>query len=179
MKSLFRSASTISYSCLSSLFLVATVLWVSAKAGTVQAQSPLWFSEELPTPAGLPHRTALPPAVPATLLNEPDTVIARVIPIAGKVNVRVRNNVGTQIVFEAAGYTFPNALSGGQSITIHDLPTPVTVKISRADGGLMKVHPLQTLQPGILDVEIDEASPLSDDSGTMRIQSNGQVVLDQ
>lgn len=115
----------------------------------------------------------------AARANEPILTIARVIPISGRIDLHLQNNIGTPIIFEAAGYTTPASLNPGQEILLRNLPTPVTVKIYRADGGLLNVHPLQKLQNQRLDLALDEASPLSDDSGIVQIRANGQVQLNQ
>jgi hypothetical protein len=103
--------------------------------------------------------------------------IAKIAPISGRIHVHLYNNIGTQVVIEAPGYMMPTVLEPGKEITISDLPIPATLKFSRADGGLLKVHPQTPKQPNVLDVSLDEASPLNDDSGLMQIQENGQVVL--
>ena len=87
------------------------------------------------------------------------------------------NNMGTEIILEAPGYTLPTLLKPGKEITIQNLPTPATVKISRVDGGLIKVQPVTPKSSNVLDVAVNEASPLNDDSGTLQIQRNGQVLL--
>jgi hypothetical protein len=103
--------------------------------------------------------------------------IAKIAPISGRVHVHLYNNIGAQVVFEAPGYRMPTVLEPGKEVTIPDLPIPATLKFSRADGGLLKVRPQTPKQPNVLDVALDEASPLNDDSGLMQIQENGQVIL--
>jgi hypothetical protein len=102
---------------------------------------------------------------------------AKVAPISGRVHVQLYNNIGTQVVFEVPGYMMPTVLEPGKEITIQDLPIPATLKFSRTDGGLLKVQPQTPKQPNTLNVALDEASPLNDDSGLVQIQENGQVVL--
>lgn len=109
----------------------------------------------------------------------PVVAVAKVTPIAGHVNVRLHNDIGDQIVVEVPGYLEPRSLGRGADLAV-DVPTPATLKISRANGQLLKIDSTGTqARSNCLTVTIEEASPLSDDSGILRIEPNGQVVLDQ
>ncbi len=175
-----------SLSFMTAIFSSLVLSAAMGKAVLAQPSDSFLLSENLPTPVTLPRQTALPPIIQPTALSAPLRVsqgdrtpveVASVTPISGKIDLRVRNNMGAQVVFEAAGYLLPNRLIGGQSMTIHNLPTPIAVKISRADGGLLKVRPIRTSDVGVLEVAIEEGNRLSDDSGIVRIQPNGRVSL--
>ncbi|MEP6542857.1 hypothetical protein NDI47_11830 [Microcoleus vaginatus GB1-A2] len=68
-------------------------------------------------------------------------------------------------------------LAGKAEIVLQNLPTPVTVKMVRVDGGLLKVIPMSSSEKGMLAVSIDETSNFGGNQGVLRIQPNGQVFL--
>jgi hypothetical protein len=131
------------------------------------------LAEEPPGPTALPNQTAPPPAIAP--IAERNLAISSVTPVFGKIDLRLRNNIGTQITLEAAGFS-PNTLTSGQSVTLHSLPTPIIVKIARADGGSVKVRPIENASLGVLEVAIDEGN---EDSGVMTIQPNGNVFIQE
>lgn len=117
------------------------------------------------------------PAQPGSA-NKPQNTIATITPIAGKVNVRLKNDTNAQIFYEAVGYTDRRTLMGGGEVVLQGLPTPVTVTLTRQDEGLLKVLPLSDAQQqGLLSVSLEEAADLSDNQGNLRIQQDGQVLL--
>jgi hypothetical protein len=124
----------------------------------------------------LPAQTHPPmqPPLPA----ERSQPIARVMPMDGKVNVRLKNNTNALITYEAIGYTQRRALLGGEEIVLRNLPTPVTLTMVRKDDGFLEVMPVRTSEPGLLEVSLDEdATPLDKNQGVLRIQRDGQVFL--
>jgi hypothetical protein len=124
----------------------------------------------------LPAQTKPPmqPPLPA----ERSQPIARVMPMDGKVNVRLKNNTNALITYEAIGYTQRRALLGGEEIVLRNLPTPVTITMVRKDDGFLEVMPVRTSEPDLLEVSLDEdATPLDKNQGVLRIQRDGQVFL--
>jgi hypothetical protein len=152
-----------------SALLINTVFGTLALSFVIGGAS---FAEEPPTPGRLPSKTAPPPAIAPTV--EKNSAIARVTPISGKIDLRLRNNSGTRIIFEAAGFSSPTTLTSGQSMTFHSLPTPITVKIARVDGGFVQVRPIENASLGTLELTIDEGD---EDAGVMKIQPNGNVFI--
>lgn len=136
------------------------------------------LQEQTPAQLGNSHgrsSVAIPiqPPLPETRSN----AIAKVMPMDGKVDVRLENNTNAKISYQAIGYTEPRILLGREAIVLRNLPTPVTVTVVRQDGGLLRVVPLSTSKQGVLEVSLDEAKSLGNNQGALRIQQDGQVFL--
>jgi hypothetical protein len=129
------------------------------------------FTEPL-TPAPPPSGMIQPP-LPETRSN----AIARVTPMDGKVDVKLKNNTNAPISYQALGYTERRFLSGGEEVVLLDLPTPVTITTVRQDRGLVDVIPISNSQPGMLEISLNESKTLDDNQGVLRIQRDGQVFL--
>lgn len=124
------------------------------------------------TPAPPPVGVIQPP-LPETRSN----AIARVMPMDGKVDVKLKNNTNALISYEAIGHTQRRFIRGGEEIVLQDLPTPVTITTVRQDKGLVDVIPISTSQPGMLEISLNESRNLDDNQGALRIQKDGQVFL--
>ncbi len=116
------------------------------------------------------------PPVQPPLPEERSQPIAKVMPMNGLVNVRLKNNTNAPVSYEAIGYTQRRFLPGGEETVLRNLPTPVTVTFVRQDKGLVDVIPTST-QQGSLEVSLDESKNLDDNQGVLRIQRDGQVFL--
>ncbi|WP_414585697.1 hypothetical protein [Scytonema sp. PCC 10023] len=103
--------------------------------------------------------------------------IATVMPTAGTVNVRLKNNTNARITYQAIAHTQPRILPGREEIVLQDLPTPVTITMVREHGGLVKVMPLSKSDSGVLAVSLDEKTTPDNNQGVLRIQRDGQVFL--
>lgn len=121
----------------------------------------------------LPAQTK-PPMQPPLPENRSQP-IARVMPMDGKVNVKLKNNTNALITYEAIGYTQRRSLPGGEE-TVLRLPIPVTITTVRQDNGLVDVIPVAS-QQGMLEVSLNESKNLDDNAGALRIQKDGQVFL--
>ncbi|MEG3938113.1 MULTISPECIES: hypothetical protein [unclassified Microcoleus] len=124
----------------------------------------------------------VPPARPTNVTQPPlpetrQTPIATVMPIAGEVSVKLTNSTNASISYQAIGHTESRMLARGAEIILQNLPTPVTVTMVRADGGLLKVIPMSSSEKGMLEVSIDETSNFDGNQGVLRIQPDGQVFL--
>ncbi|MBE9123460.1 hypothetical protein IQ269_22335 [Tychonema sp. LEGE 07199] len=124
----------------------------------------------------------VPPARRTNVTQPPlpearQTPIATVMPMAGKVSVKLTNSTNTPISYQAIGHTESRMLARGAEIVLQNLPTPVTVTMVRADGGLLKVIPMSSSEEGMLAVSIDETSNFDGNQGVLRIQPDGQVFL--
>lgn len=104
------------------------------------------------------------------------SAIATIIPTAGKVDVKLKNNTNAGISYQAIGQTQPRYLAGGQEFVLRNLPTPISITLVRQDGGLLKVIPTSTSN-GTLAVSLDETTKFDDNQGVLRIQKDGQVFL--
>lgn len=115
----------------------------------------------------------LPRTVPAPEgRSEP---IAMVMPTNGMVSVKLINNTNAMISYEAVGHTQRRSLSGGESVTLMELPTPTTLTMVRDDDGFVTVEAVES-EEGMLVLSLDEESTFIDSNqGVIRIQEDGQV----
>lgn len=94
---------------------------------------------------------------------------------AGRVNVRLKNTTGTQITYQAIGHTQQRSLVGGEEVLLQNMPAPLTITFLRPDAGLVKVTLMESSEPEVLGVMLNEALGLSDSQATLRIQGTGEV----
>jgi hypothetical protein len=107
--------------------------------------------------------------------NQP---VATVTPTNGTINVRVKNNTNALVQYQAIGYTDYVSVEGGKETVLQNIPLPATITFARQDNGFVKVTPMSTSTEGMLEVILnEEAQPLDSNQGTIRIQENGQVLL--
>ncbi|MBD2595355.1 hypothetical protein H6G74_13590 [Nostoc spongiaeforme FACHB-130] len=96
----------------------------------------------------------------------------------GKVDVKLINDTGAKVTYQVIGDTEARSLEGKSNVMLQGISAPVTVTFQREDGGLLLVTPqASTTQPGMLEVTLNEATDLSQDTKAMRIQQNGSVFL--
>jgi hypothetical protein len=103
--------------------------------------------------------------------------IAMVMPMNGRVDVKLKNNTNAVVSYEAVAHTQRRFLAGGEEIVLRDLPTPVTITMVRQDKGFLDVMPVSTKESGILELSLDEAKNFDDNQGVVRIQEDGEVFL--
>jgi hypothetical protein len=105
-------------------------------------------------------------------------VVATVTPTEGTVDVRVKNNTNALVQYQAIGYTEYVSLEGGKETVLRDIPLPATITFARTDDGFVRVMPMSSSTEGILEVTLNEdAQPLDNNQGTLRIQEDGSVLL--
>lgn len=104
-------------------------------------------------------------------------IVAVVEPVAGEVNVRLLNNTNAVITYQAVGYTERQVLPGQETTTLQNLPTPVTIRMVRQDGGLIDAIPITSTQTGLLEVALNETASVGTYDRSIRVQNNGQVLL--
>lgn len=122
--------------------------------------------------------TATTPPVKPPLPENRSQAVANVMPMNGKVSVKLKNNTNAIVTYEAVGYTQRRVLPGGGEIVLRNLPVPVTVTFTRQDNGFVEVMPVSASKDGTLEVGLDEdANPLDRNQGALRIQKDGQVFL--
>jgi hypothetical protein len=117
--------------------------------------------------------TSTQPPLPENSQN----AITTVTPMAGRVSVTMKNDTNSRISYQALGHTETRTLTGGEEITLENLPIPVTITIIREDGGFVRVNPATTSKPGMLAVLLDEATTFENSQAVLRIERNGQVFL--
>lgn len=131
------------------------------------------LSQQGQIPAGQSNAGApAQPPLPEARAN----AIARVMPMDGSVDVKLKNNTNALITYEAIGYTQRRSLPGGEEIVLRNLPVPVTITTVRQDKGLVDVIPVSS-QEGMLEVSLNESKNLDDNASALRIQKDGQVFL--
>lgn len=122
-------------------------------------------------PTNQPTPGAITPPLP-----EQQTQGAIATPVDGKINIKLINTTNSVVTYQVIGDTNQRFLSGNSNFTLQNLKTPVTVTLSRQDNGLLKVSPQATLE-GLLEVTLDEATSLNEDTSTMIVQQDGRVLL--
>jgi hypothetical protein len=123
----------------------------------------------------LPSSTMLPQVQLAQPAPQQQAALTAIAPQAGRVNVRMRNDMNTEVTYQVIGQTGQRTLAGGQEVNLQNLPTPVTMTFVRPDGGLVRVTPISGAEGGVLAIGLNEASGLNTSQTTLRIQGNGGV----
>lgn len=129
-------------------------------------------------PVQSPGSTLPPSNVQVTeppLPEATQNAIATVIPTGGTIDIQMTNTTNAVIRYQAVGHTDERLLSGGETVLLRGIPTPVTITLVREDGGFIQTIPLPTTEQGLLSVSFDEAQGMSLGDRTIRIQADGQV----
>ena len=100
---------------------------------------------------------------------------AIVMPVNGKINIKLMNATNTVVNYQVIGDTNQRTLAGGSDVTLQNIATPVTVTCVREDNGLLKVIP--TASQGLLEVMLDETTSLDEDQHTIRVEQSGGVLI--
>ena len=122
------------------------------------------------------------PNCPSNVLGQlplPDqrqTPVATVTPRNDTIDVRLVNQTNTNVTYQVIGDTQKRILPGQSDTTLLALNVPVTVSISRPDGGLLKV---ETLVPeaGMLELKLDETVDFGKDKNSIVVEEDGSVFL--
>jgi hypothetical protein len=123
-------------------------------------------------PEGCPAAAPARPPLPETTQDP----VARVVPLAGSVNVKLMNPTNTVIQYQAIGDTDERFLESGSEVLLRDLETPVTITFGRPDGGLLEIEPGAT-QGETLEVIFSETTDLGMDENSLRIEASGEVFV--
>jgi hypothetical protein len=108
-------------------------------------------------------------------LPEQQAVITTITPRMGLVDVSLKNETNAPITYQAIGHTQQRSLSGKEEVVLQGLPVPLSVTFLRPDGGLVKVIPIESAEPGVLVLRLDGANGLTDSQTTVRVQTTGKV----
>lgn len=137
-----------------------------------------------PTPGQIPSPGTLPsnPPAPGSVIQPPlpeqrQSPSATVMPMNGKVSIRLVNETGANITYQVIGDTNQRSLQGKSDVNLLDLSPPVSVTFKRDDGGLLMVSPQASSEPGMLEVTFMETTDLTTDKTTMTVQETGAVFL--
>lgn len=117
--------------------------------------------------------TRAQPPLPESL----EAPIATINSMDETVDVELQNNTNARIAYQAIGYTEQRTISGGETVVLQDLPTPVTITMFREDSGLLQIMPMSSAEPGSLSISLGESTDIDSNQGALRIQSDGQVFL--
>jgi hypothetical protein len=112
---------------------------------------------------------------PLPKLQQP--AVAMVMPMSGKVGVRLVNQTAAPISYQVIGDTGTRTLQGKSEVMLQGLNTPVTVTFYRQDKGLLMVTPQGSSQEGMLQLSFKETTDVNMDKSAMRIDKNGAVFL--
>lgn len=115
--------------------------------------------------------------VTPSLREQGRTAIAMVMPTDGRVTVRLVNQTGAPISYQAIGDTAPRSLQGKSDVTLQSLRTPTTVTFRRQDGGLLMVTPVSSSNQGVLELTLRETADFAMDRTTVTIEQNGAAYL--
>lgn len=158
-------------------------IWISlwtipivAAAPTTPTNKPSIFNEppynrrrdSITKPLSQPITPPLPESQPAS---------ATVVPVDGKVNIKLTNHTNAAISYQIVGHTDQRTLVGRENITLQALPIPVAVTFRREDKGLLQVQPQVSSQAGLLEIAFDESTDFKADRVAMRIEKTGDVFL--
>ncbi len=133
---------------------------------------PLYNRDRAPANNSTPSAPLVPP-----LPEESGKAIATVIPIGGKVSVKLTNTTNTAITYEAIDYTERRTLPAKREVVLKDLPAPVTLTLVRPDNGFIQIAATSAANSGLLEVSLSEGKTLNDQQSAIRIQQDGGVFV--
>jgi hypothetical protein len=95
----------------------------------------------------------------------------------GMVDIRLTNNTNVGINYEVTGETQRYLIEGGESTVLRNITLPMTMTVVRTDDGWADVNVLSA-EEGMIELGLDEdATPLDENQGVVRIQEDGQVFV--
>lgn len=107
-------------------------------------------------------------------------IITTIEPYNGQVEVILDNNTNSIVSYQILGHTGQRWLEDGEQAVLRNVPVPVTITMVREDGGLLQVTPSpadEWAESNNLHVTLDEDLTLDATKGVLRIQSDGNVLL--
>jgi hypothetical protein len=129
-----------------------------------------YISQTTPTPQVSP--SPIQPPLPEQQQPPSTTVLLN----QGKVSIKLINQTGAKITYQAIGNTAPRSLPGKSDVTLKNLVTPTTVTFKREDGGLLNATG-RSPTPGVLELMLDATTDLGIDKQSLQIQPTGDVFL--
>ena len=127
-----------------------------------------------PLPEQQPSSTPTPIQPPLPEQQQPPSTT--MVLNQGKVSIKLVNQTGAKITYQAIGNTAPRSLPGKSDVTLKNLVAPITVTFKREDGGLLNATG-RSPTPGILELTLDATTDLGIDKQSIQIQPTGDVFL--
>jgi len=116
-------------------------------------------------------------AVEISQTNEPERIPdGKMVPVRGKANVTFTNATNATISYQAVDQSQRRILAGKSTATLKDLKLPVSIVFRREDDGFLKVT-LSSIEPGTVEVKLDETSDLGLDKQSLAIRNDGALFL--
>lgn len=115
------------------------------------------------------------PATEAAATGGDVNVIAKLSSETGRATVRLTNNTGAEVIYEAIGQTPPRTLVSGDSAQLDNLPMPTTITAERKNFGLVDMV-VTVGEDGILNVTLEQ-SEFDEVQGALRIREDGYVFV--
>ncbi|MEM8779176.1 MAG: hypothetical protein AAGF26_09950 [Cyanobacteria bacterium P01_G01_bin.49] len=121
--------------------------------------------------------TAQSPPLPETRSE----ILTKIEPYRGQVEVILDNKTNSPVSYQVLGDTAERQLEGGEQVVLRNIPVPATITMYREDGGLLQVMPMPAsedwAESNNLHVTLNEDPTLDDTKGVLRIQEDGNVLL--
>ncbi|WP_017720364.1 hypothetical protein [Kamptonema formosum] len=122
--------------------------------------------------AGFAHQLARTIPLP----EQQNSPLARIEPVAGQLDIKLRNDTGDPIIYQVIGDTKPRTLPGHSQVTLLDLKAPVNLTFQRPRGGLLQAQPY-VARPGVLQVTFNQTTDLGADKNVLSVEKNGSVFV--
>ncbi len=109
--------------------------------------------------------------------NEPERVPdGKVVPVNGKVNVRLTNKTNDRLFYQVVGQTDRRILTENSTVTLQALTLPASILFRRQDGALLKPS-LKPVGEGTVEVRLDETNDLGLDRKSLSIRNDGALFF--
>ncbi|MEG4115698.1 MULTISPECIES: hypothetical protein [unclassified Microcoleus] len=100
----------------------------------------------------------------------------KIVPVNGKVNVRLTNKTNDRLFFQVVGQTNRQSLAENSTVALPALTLPASIVFRRLDGALLKPS-LKPAGEGTVEVRLDETNDLGLDKTSLRIRNDGAIFL--
>lgn len=109
--------------------------------------------------------------------NEPERVPdGKVVPVSGKVNVRLTNKTNDRLFYQVVGQTDRRILTENSTVALQALKLPASILFRRQDAALLRVS-LKPVGEGTVEVRLDETNDLGLDKKSLSIGKDGSLFL--
>ena len=109
--------------------------------------------------------------------NEPERVPdGKVVPVNGKVNVRLTNKTNDRLFYQVVGQTNRRILAENSTVALQALTLPASILFRRQDGAFLKPS-LKPVGEGTVEVRLDETNDLGLDRKSLSIRNDGALFL--
>lgn len=105
-------------------------------------------------------------------------LLAVLPPNAGRFNITIQNNTRSPVYLQAIGYSNRILLSRGRTTTFRNIPIPVTLVMTRQDGGLINAQSLfrQYRPSRSVGISLNNSRGLGDSQLTIRAENSRRVI---